>query len=93
MFTFPTARPPTTEQITPHTFTTSVCGGKQHAQGMTALPVHQHSAFKAHMCLYLESHHPGNLDSIQVTFYLRNTTSCRDGLDETNEEWVEETET
>lgn len=38
------------------------------------------------MCLYLESYHPGNLDSIQVTFYLRNATSCCYRLDETKEE-------
>lgn len=35
--TFPTARPPTTEQITPHTFTTSVCGKQKQKENTVTL--------------------------------------------------------
>lgn len=58
---------------------------------MKVLPVQKwlnHIHLLVCMRLYLESYYPGNLDSIQVTFYLRNTTTCGYGLDETKEEEI-----
>lgn len=107
--TFPTARPPTTEQITPHTFTSRVCRRygilKRWQQpfryALCAFPLHHREGqvremvpakflppiftmnLSGNMPLfpYLESYHPGNLYSIQITLNLRNTTSCCNWLE------------